>query len=137
MNSRVYSVIVIQSNNIIIIRNLCIASLTLQWSMLSLSVHCIHFTQVSNLKKNSLTCISFSSLLNLCVHILVSSRKVPEENPSKIFLELVSLPNDDKAKLELKQVAAVTLAHLDRIAEPYLQLEEVLQIIIVIHSYSY
>ena len=106
--------------------------------MLSLSVHAfISHDEVVNLKTDFLVCISFISLLNLCVHILVSSRKVPEENPSKIFLELVSLPNDDKAKLELKQVAAVTLAHLDRIAEPYLQLEEVLQIIIIIHSYSY
>ena len=51
--------------------------------------------------------------------------QVPKANPSKAYLEHVSLPNDEKAKLELKQVAALALAHLDILAEPYLQLEEV------------
>ena len=48
-----------------------------------------------------------------------------QPNPTKCYLDFLSLPNDDKAMLELKQVAAIALSHLDRIAEPYLQIEEV------------
>lgn len=44
---------------------------------------------------------------------------------SRTLLEEVSLPNDDKATLELKQVAAIALAHLELISEPMIQLEEV------------
>ena len=39
--------------------------------------------------------------------------------PSKCYLECLTLPNDDATKLDVRQVATVTMAHLDRLAEPY------------------
>ena len=46
-------------------------------------------------------------------------------NPTKSYLEYLSLPNDDSTLLSLKQVAAIALSHLDRIAEPYNSRKEV------------
>ena len=40
-------------------------------------------------------------------------------NPTKSFLDYLSLPNDDSSQLGLRHIAAVALSHLDRIAEPY------------------
>ena len=53
----------------------------------------------------------------------VGSEGVKEEakalSPTKRYLEFLTLPNDDSTKVDLQQVATVTLSHLDRIAEPY------------------
>ncbi len=38
---------------------------------------------------------------------------------SRQYLECVTLPNDDSTKVDLQQVATMTLCHLDRIAEPH------------------
>ena len=46
-------------------------------------------------------------------------------NPTKCYLDFLSLPNDDHTRLELKQVAAIALSYLDRIAEPYSHIQEV------------
>lgn len=35
------------------------------------------------------------------------------------YLDTLALPNDDSTKVDLQQVATMTLCHLDRIAEPY------------------
>lgn len=48
-----------------------------------------------------------------------------ESVPSKCYLECFTLPNDDTTKLDLQQVATVAMAHLDRIAEPYLAFDKV------------
>ena len=40
-------------------------------------------------------------------------------SPTKSYLEFLTLPNDDNTKVDLRQVATVTLAHLDRLAHPY------------------
>ena len=40
-------------------------------------------------------------------------------SPTKRYLEFLTLPNDDSTKVDLQQVATVTLSHLDRLAEPY------------------
>lgn len=55
-----------------------------------------------------------------------SSPPVQQESvPSKCYLECFTLPNDDTTKLDLQQVATVAMAHLDRIAEPYLAFDKV------------
>ncbi len=41
------------------------------------------------------------------------------------YLESLTLPNDDSTKVNLQQVATMTLCHLDRIAEPYYALNMV------------
>ncbi len=42
-----------------------------------------------------------------------------EVNPTKCYLEYLTLPNDDSTPVNLSQVATVALSHLDRIAKPY------------------
>ena len=44
-------------------------------------------------------------------------------SPTKSYLEFLTLPNDDNTKVDLRQVATVTLAHLDRLAQPYTNLD--------------
>jgi len=46
-------------------------------------------------------------------------------SPARQYLELVTLPNDDSTKVDLQQVAVVTMSHLDRIAEPYYSIDMV------------
>lgn len=46
-------------------------------------------------------------------------------SPTRSYLECLTLPNDDSTKIELRQVATVTLSHLDRIAEPYCSIDMV------------
>jgi len=40
-------------------------------------------------------------------------------SPTQCYLDYVTLPNDNSTLLDLKQVAAILLSHLDRIATPY------------------
>jgi len=40
-------------------------------------------------------------------------------SPTKCYLEFLTLPNDDTTQVGLRQVATVTLSHLDRLAQPY------------------
>ena len=60
--------------------------------------------------------------LFVCFQVSASSADV---NPTKCYLDFLSLPNDDHTRLELKEVAAIALSYLDRIAEPYSQIQEV------------
>ena len=46
-------------------------------------------------------------------------------SPTRRYLEFLTLPNDDSTKVDLQQVATVTLSHLDRIAEPYYSIDMV------------
>ena len=46
-------------------------------------------------------------------------------SPTKSYLEFLTLPNDDNTKVDLRQVATVTLSHLDRLARPYTSLDMV------------
>ena len=58
-----------------------------------------------------------------CCSVQVSASV--DVNPTKCYLDFLSLPNDDHTRLELKQVAAIALSYLDRIAEPYSHIQEV------------
>ena len=46
-------------------------------------------------------------------------------SPTRSYLEYLTLPNDDSTKMDLRQVATITLSHLDRIAEPYCSIDMV------------
>lgn len=46
-------------------------------------------------------------------------------NPTKCYLDFLTLPNDDSTQIDLRQVATVTLSHLDRLAQPYIASEKV------------
>ena len=48
-------------------------------------------------------------------------------SPTRSYLEYLTLPNDDSTKMDLRQVATITLSHLDRIAEPYCSIDMVSQ----------
>lgn len=44
------------------------------------------------------------------------------------------MPNDDSTQIDLRQVATVTLSHLDRLAHPYIASEKVRDIVHTPHS---
>ena len=69
------------------------------------------------------------------VHNIVSVALQAESSPIKNFLDYFSLPNDDRTRLGLRKVAAISLSHLDRIAEPYLHLEEVSCVYMYMYMY--
>ena len=60
-----------------------------------------------------------------CLFAFQVSASSADVNPTKCYLDFLSLPNDDHTRLELKEVAAIALSYLDRIAEPYSQIQEV------------
>jgi len=53
-------------------------------------------------------------------------------SPTKCYLEFLTLPNDDTTQVGLRQVATVTLSHLDRLAQPY-SVPDVVRTIIVLN----
>jgi hypothetical protein len=61
-------------------------------------------------------------LLSLSLSLLQSGKAT---SPNKSYLEFLTLPNDDNTKVDLRQVATVTLSHLDRLAQPYTSLDMV------------
>ena len=79
---------------------------------------------------HALTCL-FICLL--CAVSLQVSASV-DVNPTKCYLDFLSLPNDDHTRLELKQVAAIAMSYLDRIAEPYSRIQEVWLISVITHK---
>ena len=65
---------------------------------------------------------------HICTDITLSlslSQSGKATSPTKSYLEFLTLPNDDNTKVDLRQVATVTLSHLDRLAQPYTSLDMV------------
>jgi E3 ubiquitin-protein ligase HERC2 len=48
-----------------------------------------------------------------------SDRSLPS-SPTESFLRFLSLPDDDTARVDLKQAAVIIISHLDRLAKPHL-----------------
>lgn len=42
------------------------------------------------------------------------------KNPTESFLRYLRLPEDEEAYIDLQQAAVVAVAHLDRLATPYM-----------------
>ena len=59
-------------------------------------------------------------------------------SPTKCYLDYLTLPNNETSKVDLRKASTVLLSHLDRLAAPYIILENVRDVIEPhTHTYMY